>query len=129
MPDDQERAPSQARRRPRPIPGAPPLDRSAPAEGLLDPAAQTCDRSVDLTLRPRTLDDYVGQEKGRSEERRVGKEGRSRWSPYHLKKKQKKNISKDKASKPFKRNKKVKTHTTEMYLDDSKRYYSIKKLK
>src|SRR5256885_17122917 len=24
----------------------------------------------------------------RSEERRVGKEGRSRWSPYHLKKKQ-----------------------------------------
>src|SRR3712207_9166000 len=24
---------------------------------------------------------------GRSEERRVGKEGRSRWSPYHLKKK------------------------------------------
>ncbi|OLE67026.1 MAG: Holliday junction DNA helicase RuvB [Acidobacteria bacterium 13_1_20CM_2_68_7] len=30
---------------------------------MLDPAAQTCDRSVDLTLRPRTLDDYVGQEK------------------------------------------------------------------
>src|ERR1039457_3273295 len=26
----------------------------------------------------------------RSEERRVGKEGRSRWSPYHLKKKKKK---------------------------------------
>src|SRR5260370_42144876 len=26
----------------------------------------------------------------RSEERRVGKEGRSRWSPYHLKKKEKK---------------------------------------
>src|SRR5256885_3618236 len=26
-------------------------------------------------------------EHGRSEERRVGKEGRSRWSPYHLKKK------------------------------------------
>src|SRR2546425_11937697 len=25
--------------------------------------------------------------KSRSEERRVGKEGRSRWSPYHLKKK------------------------------------------
>ena len=63
MPDDQERAPSQARRRPRRNPAAPPLDRSAPAEGLLDPAAQTCDRSVDLTLRPRTLDDYVGQEK------------------------------------------------------------------
>src|SRR2546422_11568711 len=28
--------------------------------------------------------------KERSEERRVGKEGRSRWSPYHLKKKKKK---------------------------------------
>src|SRR2546429_9355929 len=26
----------------------------------------------------------------RSEERRVGKEGRSRWSPYHLKKKKRK---------------------------------------
>ena len=63
MPDDQERAPSQARRRPRRNAAAPPLDRSAPAEGLLDPVAQTCDRSVDLTLRPRTLDDYVGQEK------------------------------------------------------------------
>src|SRR3712207_2334233 len=29
---------------------------------------------------------------GRSEERRVGKEGRSRWSPYHLKKKKSTNI-------------------------------------
>src|SRR2546426_11191755 len=28
----------------------------------------------------------------RSEERRVGEEGRSRWSPYHLKKKKKNNI-------------------------------------
>src|SRR3989442_15586704 len=27
----------------------------------------------------------------RSEERRVGKEGRSRWAPYHLKKKKKEN--------------------------------------
>src|SRR2546426_12780727 len=27
--------------------------------------------------------------KSRSEERRVGKEGRSRWAPYHLKKKKK----------------------------------------
>src|SRR5258707_3752526 len=27
----------------------------------------------------------------RSEERRVGKEGRSRWAPYHLKKKKKNN--------------------------------------
>src|SRR5256885_12187778 len=29
----------------------------------------------------------------RSEERRVGKEGRSRWSPYHLKKKKNKKAS------------------------------------
>src|SRR2546422_8885092 len=28
----------------------------------------------------------------RSEERRVGEEGRSRWSPYHLKKKKKKEV-------------------------------------
>ena len=40
-------------------------------------------------LRPTTLDEVVGQQhivgkdKLRSEERRVGKECRSRWSPYH----------------------------------------------
>src|SRR2546429_8321491 len=34
-------------------------------------------------MRPRTLDEVIGQEKLRSEERRVGKECRSRWSPYH----------------------------------------------
>ena len=33
---------------------------------------------------------------GRSEERRVGKECRSRWSPYHSKKKKKKNTQKNK---------------------------------
>src|SRR2546430_15809019 len=33
----------------------------------------------------------AGQRCTRSEERRVGEEGRSRWSPYHLKKKKKKN--------------------------------------
>src|SRR3989337_3408445 len=32
------------------------------------------------------------QRQGRSEERRVGKEGRSRWSPYHLKKKKKEQL-------------------------------------
>src|SRR5687767_15933787 len=31
---------------------------------------------------------------GRSEERRVGKECRSRWSPYHLKKKDKQKLQK-----------------------------------
>src|SRR5256885_17232265 len=30
------------------------------------------------------------QRRSRSEERRVGEEGRSRWAPYHLKKKNKK---------------------------------------
>src|SRR5687768_18481634 len=36
------------------------------------------------------------QGKGRSEERRVGKECRSRWSPYHeKKKKEKKNIERE----------------------------------
>src|SRR2546422_10801528 len=35
--------------------------------------------------RPNDLDyiNYVGNEAVRSEERRVGKECRSRWSPYH----------------------------------------------
>src|SRR5256886_9958539 len=33
---------------------------------------------------------HVSQEVSRSEERRVGEECRSRWSPYHLKKKKKK---------------------------------------
>ena len=47
-------------------------------------------------MRPESLDEVIGQEhiigkekllyraiKARSEERRVGKECRSRWSPYH----------------------------------------------
>src|SRR2546427_11140684 len=38
------------------------------------------------TLLVESLDAF---EAGRSEERRVGKECRSRWSPYHLKKKKK----------------------------------------
>ena len=39
-------------------------------------------RSVrgELPLEVEDLEDEVA---GRSEERRVGKEGRSRWSPYH----------------------------------------------
>src|SRR6266550_4552683 len=36
----------------------------------------------------RLLDHSDRHRRGRSEERRVGKECRSRWSPYHLKKKQ-----------------------------------------
>ena len=37
---------------------------------------------ADLTER-HTLAALVANEPGRSEERRVGKECRSRWSPYH----------------------------------------------
>src|SRR5438034_9369519 len=33
------------------------------------------------------MDVFIVRTSGRSEERRVGKECRSRWSPYHLKKK------------------------------------------
>src|SRR2546426_8691279 len=36
---------------------------------------------------PIAIDQMHRQRQGRSEERRVGKECRSRWSPYHLKKK------------------------------------------
>ncbi len=66
MQNDQEGAASRARRRPRRKPAAPALAATAIADGLLDPAVQTGDRSVDLTLRPRTLEEYVGQEKVKS---------------------------------------------------------------
>ena len=39
---------------------------------LLDPSRVFC-----------TMDHIVSTDEGRSEERRVGKECRSRWSPYH----------------------------------------------
>src|SRR5688572_32073942 len=41
------------------------------------------------TLSPQGIADGVRIEEERSEERRVGKECRSRWSPYHEKKKKK----------------------------------------
>ena len=53
-----------------PIPPSPP--RPAPAtspafddtaDSLLDPSRQSDDRGADLNLRPRTLEDYIGQEK------------------------------------------------------------------
>jgi len=70
---DRERG-EKRRRRPSPPDGAPAARLPhAPAsavpgadgdnEGLLDPLRQTDDRRVDLSLRPRTLEDYVGQEK------------------------------------------------------------------
>src|SRR2546425_11925493 len=39
--------------------------------------------AVDDQQLPRNVAGEVGGEKERSEERRVGKECRSRWSPYH----------------------------------------------
>ena len=39
--------------------------------------------SVDLYICPEKVFTAASQEKSRSEERRVGKECRSRWSPYH----------------------------------------------
>jgi len=38
-------------------------DRDPSADRLLDPMIQTDERGVDLTLRPRTLEEYIGQEK------------------------------------------------------------------
>ena len=37
----------------------------------------------ELTFVPETAAAHVRPDGGRSEERRVGKECRSRWSPYH----------------------------------------------
>src|SRR3712207_9187986 len=66
--------------------------RLGPGGGLLD--AQLGDAVVDglrhaavlgdlLDVRPGAAGQGVGQLLHRSEERRVGKECRSRWSPYH----------------------------------------------
>src|SRR2546430_5117899 len=41
-----------------------------------------CDRFGPLDFKPKSLQDGWGED-WRSEERRVGKECRSRWSPYH----------------------------------------------
>src|SRR2546430_12871744 len=45
------------------------------------------DRPPNFVQRPTLIDDYQGAADGRSEERRVGEECRTRWAPYHLKKK------------------------------------------
>ena len=41
------------------------------------------DRENKLTMTQRTIAEKSGMSDDRSEERRVGKECRSRWSPYH----------------------------------------------
>src|SRR3989454_11692888 len=54
-----------------------------------------------LAMGPFAMYDMAGNDIGweiRSEERRVGEEGRSRWSPYHLKKKNSKNHTQRTAS-------------------------------
>src|SRR5437016_9870088 len=53
------------------------------AQGIADPRTQRRRTSCFATRRGTTR-------RGRSEERRVGKECRYRWSPYHEKKKKKK---------------------------------------
>jgi holliday junction DNA helicase RuvB len=54
--------PATAHRAPRDARTAPALHGAADAH-LLDPVVQTDERGADLSLRPRTLDEYIGQEK------------------------------------------------------------------
>src|SRR3989454_11722659 len=51
--------------------------------GAADPGSVPRDHPADLNELQRTLWDALATEPKRSEERRVGKECRSRWSPYH----------------------------------------------
>src|SRR5258708_39231363 len=56
-----------------------------------DPARSAAELAIDAAiprpepanLPPPTINDFKLDTTARSEERRVGKEGRSRWSPYH----------------------------------------------
>src|SRR3712207_7660606 len=54
---------------------------SAPLAGCLAPLVQG--KGELLFRRPLTADEVARYVEVRSEERRVGKECRSRWSPYH----------------------------------------------
>ena len=59
-----QKEPERLRPKGKRVAGAPPPGSRLGADhGLLDPAPQLDDRGADLTLRPRTLDEYVGQEK------------------------------------------------------------------
>ena len=56
---------------------------------LLEAVLLTADAELDLRANPdmdargATIEARLDKGRGRSEERRVGKECRSRWSPYH----------------------------------------------
>ena len=50
---------------------------------LLENNETSLDDSVELFQEGVQLSQYCSKKLGRSEERRVGKECRSRWSPYH----------------------------------------------
>src|SRR6267378_97155 len=56
----------------------------------LEHAARDAGKSRDQTLGRRFRPSRAAGTSSRPEERRVGKECRSRWSPYHLKKKHRK---------------------------------------
>jgi holliday junction DNA helicase RuvB len=58
-----------------------PKERDPQAERLLDPMIQTDDAGVDLTLRPRTLDEYIGQEKMKANLRVFIQAARGRGEP------------------------------------------------
>src|SRR5256885_15409009 len=52
-------------------------------QGLIDVQAKGVQQAADMAA-VRSHETYLGYERAeRSEERRVGKECRSRWSPYH----------------------------------------------
>ena len=54
-----------------------------PALGVLHRTAAMSRATLSRTLRLERVDARFDGDLGRSEERRVGKECRSRWSPYH----------------------------------------------
>src|SRR2546422_10068869 len=64
------------------------LDREGAALAKSCGVEVTIFKPLEPALGIQAVEDGLGT--ARSEERRVGEEGRSRWSPYHLKKKKKK---------------------------------------
>jgi Holliday junction DNA helicase RuvB len=76
-----DRPKTRRRRAARPAGPPVPADLAASAERLLDPVLLPDDRSADTTLRPRTLDEYVGQEGIKSNLRVFIRAARDRGEP------------------------------------------------